>query len=838
MYRKKTPLSLLFAILSLLFSPAYGQILSKPSLLFTSPKAGSESANPTSPVLIKYAASIHSSNFNLAQLYSIKAQGKLVPFGIKLIGNDLVQLIPTEPLPENTEIQVSQLQSLLLKNQVKCQAFDFSFRTTRNLTGSMVREFPLPKGTNQVAGMAKNIETAMPSVDLNDRLIKQIPFTISTNNLFGESRFYFLTTINYTGDKNRIQIMDETGRIRFERYTPSYALDFKRIGPGTFSYYDWKDTCYYVLNSSFIYIDTVKAGNGLITDNHELKLDPKTGNYWLLAQEVVEMDLGKTIPGASNRARVLDIVIQEITPNKEVVFEWRPRDYIPVEDAIGVDFFSPGIIDYIHSNAIDLDTDSTLLLCSRHLNEVERINRRTGELIWRLGNRVREKGFEFPNDPNAFSYQHDAQRLENGNILIFDNGNYRSGQRYSRVVEYALDEKNKIADLVWEYKNELGTISDFMGSAQRLSNGNTVIGWGGTVPTFTEVSPSGEKVFEASSPLWSLSYRAYHFDIRNEINRMAEPIALPGLVRFCNKTYQEIALNKRNTFNKYINPDLADSNWTVQMDNKQVVMATCSKEGVITYANTPLQFGSMKLAYKDTSVCSTSPKVYVPLQGDCVLDDVRWSNGSKEAYITLDPSIEGSRSIWVNYTSGEQVFSDTFKLKVTELPDFEIYGKRKFNDAWEIATYSAPYFPDYKYYWNVTNGHIISGFGTNAVQVQWGSLDSGAISVTLVNPINCEKTSNSQVRIPGQTNSLNEQDKNQGLSVYPNPAQNKLVVNASHITGIRLLDMSGRLVHDFQTELNKAGEQELNVESIAKGSYLLELSTLETKLTKRVILIP
>jgi len=297
-------------------------------------------------------------------------------------------------------------------------------------------------------------------------------------------------------------------------------------------------------------------------------------------------------------------------------------------------------------------------------------------------------------------------------------------------------------------------------------------------------------------------------------------------------------MNKRNTFNKYINPDLADSNWTVQMDNKQVVMATCSKEGVITYANTPLQFGSMKLAYKDTLVCSTSPKVYVPLQGDCVLDDVRWSDGSKEAYITLDPSIEGSRSIWVNYTSGEQVFSDTFKLKVTELPDFEIFGKRKFNDAWEIATYSAPYFPDYKYYWNVTNGHIISGFGTNAVQVQWGSLDSGTISVTLVNPIKCEKTSNSQVKIPGQTNSLNEQDKNQGLFIYPNPAQNKLVVNASHITGIRLLDMSGRLVHDFQTELRKEGDQELNVEAIARGSYLLELSTLETKLTKRVILIP
>jgi len=51
------------------------------------------------------------------------------------------------------------------------------------------------------------------------------------------------------------------------------------------------------------------------------------------------------------------------------------------------------------------------------------------------------------------------------------------------------------------------------GSAQRLANGNTFIGWGAfSNPVATEVAPDGTKVLELALPEGMLSYRAFKFD--------------------------------------------------------------------------------------------------------------------------------------------------------------------------------------------------------------------------------------------------------------------------------------------------------------------------------------
>ena len=67
---------------------------------------------------------------------------------------------------------------------------------------------------------------------------------------------------------------------------------------------------------------------------------------------------------------------------------------------------------------------------------------------------------------------------------------------YSRALEYVLDQTNKTATLVWEYRNTPDVFALGMGNVQRLPNGNTMIGWGTAVPTLTEVMPDGRKAFE------------------------------------------------------------------------------------------------------------------------------------------------------------------------------------------------------------------------------------------------------------------------------------------------------------------------------------------------------
>jgi hypothetical protein len=89
---------------------------------------------------------------------------------------------------------------------------------------------------------------------------------------------------------------------------------------------------------------------------------------------------------------------------------------------------------------------------------------------------------------------HEGHILENGHMLIFDNGTSETG---SRVIEI-----NPISkEVVWEYKGK--TAKDFFtsgrGGSQRLENGNTLITESGEGRAF-EVTREGEIVWEYLTP--------------------------------------------------------------------------------------------------------------------------------------------------------------------------------------------------------------------------------------------------------------------------------------------------------------------------------------------------
>src|SRR5262249_1557432 len=141
--------------------------------------------------------------------------------------------------------------------------------------------------------------------------------------------------------------------------------------------------------------------------------------------------------------------------------------------------FSIEPVDYVHTNSIEIDTDGNIIASHRHLDQVTKIDLSTGDFIWRLGGVNNE--FTFINDSDRFSYQHDCRRLPDGNLTLYDDGNFHVPSK-SFAKEYQLDEANMTATLVWSYShpNVNGIIAyyDATGSVQRLSNGNTFIGWG------------------------------------------------------------------------------------------------------------------------------------------------------------------------------------------------------------------------------------------------------------------------------------------------------------------------------------------------------------------------
>jgi hypothetical protein len=251
-------------------------------------------------------------------------------------------------------------------------------------------------------------------------------------------------------------------------------------------------------------IDTYTMQNGYLTDFHEFFM-LENSHVFIMAYDPQIVDMSQVVPGGVEDAIVIGWVFQELDVNKNVVFQWRSWDHYDILDAEGYVNLTSSTIDLIHGNAIELTPDNALLLSPRNLNEITKIDRNTGEIIWRFNGN--NNMFGFINDTLGFSWQHDCRVMGNGNVSIFDNGSYHPEPQYSSVVEYALDEENFTATLVRRLRNEPDIFGTIMGSAREMPNGNMVTGWGSGEPGLTEFDTGGNM---ASSYYFAgINYRAY-----------------------------------------------------------------------------------------------------------------------------------------------------------------------------------------------------------------------------------------------------------------------------------------------------------------------------------------
>ncbi|NLG27951.1 MAG: hypothetical protein GX557_08570 [Chloroflexi bacterium] len=329
-------------------------------------------------------------------------------------------------------------------------------------------------------------------------------YTIETAANGTAAGYVFTDISDLFGGGFFLTILNDAGEPLFYRRMTSFAIDFKLQPNGQLSY--CQDGKYWCMDNTYTVVDMWQAGNGYgWTDNHDLQIMPN-GHALLMIYDPEPVDMSQIVEGGRADAIVEGLIIQEIDASKNVVFEWRSWDHIPITDSYVS--LTTQRIDYIHGNAVELDDDGNLLISSRNICEITKIDRSTGDIIWRLGGK--QNDFEFTNEAEPwFYFQHDVRRLDNGNVSIFDNrANVTPPQ--SRAVEYALDEQAMTATRVWEYYNPAGTITNFMGNAQRLPNGNTLIGWG-NAGLITEVKPNGDKALEIDLAGWRMSYRSFRF---------------------------------------------------------------------------------------------------------------------------------------------------------------------------------------------------------------------------------------------------------------------------------------------------------------------------------------
>ncbi len=304
-----------------------------------------------------------------------------------------------------------------------------------------------------------------------------------------------------------LMIVNDAGMATFAREVWDWTLDLKAQPDGSLTYYDYDGACFHVLDDAYATVRTIVAGNGYNADGHELLVRPD-GNVLYMIYDAQVVDMSTVVAGGDTAAIVSGLVLQEQDTEGNIVFQWRSWDHFDITDASHEDL-TAHYIDYVHGNAIEVDDDGNLLISSRHLDEITKIDHETGDVIWRLGGKRNQ--FTFVDDTLGFSHQHAIRRLANGHYTLFDNGNFHVPP-FSRAVEYELDQVAHTARLVWQFRNTPDTFGFAMGNVQRLADGHTVIGWGTGTPAVSEVDSTGTKVMDLWLPPQVSSYRAHRDD--------------------------------------------------------------------------------------------------------------------------------------------------------------------------------------------------------------------------------------------------------------------------------------------------------------------------------------
>jgi hypothetical protein len=310
-------------------------------------------------------------------------------------------------------------------------------------------------------------------------------------------------------------IMDNYGTPVFYRNWPRRTNDFKVIVNNQLTYCDFDNANpsinkYIVLNNHFEITDSLMMGNGYDLDQHDMLMD-ENGDHFLMAYDPQLVNMDTVFPGGDTAATVVGFIIQKLDADHNVIFQWRSWDHFDILDANHTDFTGSNV-DYVHGNAFEVDTDGNLLFSCRNMEEITKIDLTTGEIIWRFGLHAKNNMFTFLNDTVGFSWQHDIRRIANGNVTVYDNGNYHTPQ-FSQAVEYHLDEENFTAELVWNYIHDPVVYGRATGAHRRLDNGNAFICWGLTWPiNASEVTMDGDLAWELNWPSNVWEYRVFRFD--------------------------------------------------------------------------------------------------------------------------------------------------------------------------------------------------------------------------------------------------------------------------------------------------------------------------------------
>lgn len=404
----------------------------------------------------------------------------------------------TSPLTALISFKTNSESSVKVKVFGKDSGDNLEYEITEKTKEHKIPIYGLYSGINKVeiiSGTEKNIleiETERLNSELVSSNVKELDRKKANDN-------FIITSPSING---YLTMYDNTGEIRWYLSTKKIgaAGPIKKLKNGNLlvTSEEQKKPPYYVTSIYEIdFLGKIHRKIDLKGYGHHEFIELENGNILGLVDPV-------------DRETVEDYLI-EYDKNGNIVKEWDFKKLIKLEEYIAQDLYltynfkdnkKAALHDWAHANAFSYDkNDNSIVVSFRHLNAVIKFSYETGDILWIfadsknpwLTEELKTKLLK-TDDKNMYAYgQHAVKILDDGNILLYDNGNYRdlynrgilkasedynTDNNKSRALE--LEIKNGTIKKVWEYIPE-NIYTPFIGDVNKIGKNHYIINFGGIV---------------------------------------------------------------------------------------------------------------------------------------------------------------------------------------------------------------------------------------------------------------------------------------------------------------------------------------------------------------------
>ena len=308
-------------------------------------------------------------------------------------------------------------------------------------------------------------------------------------------------------------------------------------GNNTFSYGHLINSTTLLLRTSgglyFWNIENWNSQRFPIASHHDISYNPRTKTFMTLKETRV---YNGDIPYRYD-------IIWEKNMAGEIIWELHTSSFIPFSYWSGE--YDGSVRDITHSNSVfwDIEEDMIYLLC-RNLNTFYKIDHKTGEVLWGLGEYGNFTLFDQKGNQrqNLFYHAHALEKVDEDTFILFDNDYLNQTNLYShqsRMLEITINETSMEASTSWFWRGSPQYYTAYWGDADRLPNGNRFGVFGSTSHIDTSIGPRFVEVNESGHIVWEMYYQGGSLGIYKADRFRLNPIL---------SSPEDLVVNERDNF--------------------------------------------------------------------------------------------------------------------------------------------------------------------------------------------------------------------------------------------------------------------------------------------------